>query len=59
MLNKKIFSKRPYEKIGSSELVMAVKKNQLYKVQSHLKKNRFLVYDYDYYNMVPKTKIIW
>ncbi|CAD8203156.1 unnamed protein product [Paramecium octaurelia] len=51
MLQKQIFSKKPYQKLYSQEFIHAVKLNQLEKVRQYLDKNQYLVFDFDFFNM--------
>ncbi|CAD8197722.1 unnamed protein product [Paramecium pentaurelia] len=51
MVQKQIFSKRPYQKPFSQEFIHAVKLNQLEKVHQYLEKNKYLVFDFDFFNM--------
>lgn len=43
-----MFSKTPYEKENSHELIMAVKLGDIKAVTKYLKVNRYLVYDFDH-----------
>ncbi|CAD8111520.1 unnamed protein product [Paramecium sonneborni] len=56
MLQKQIFSKKPYQKPNSQEFIHAVKLNQLEKVKQYLDKNKYIVFDFDYFNM---TALHW
>ncbi|CAK59218.1 unnamed protein product (macronuclear) [Paramecium tetraurelia] len=51
MVQKQIFSKKPYQKPFSQEFIHAVKLNQLEKVHQYLEKNKYLVFDFDFFNM--------
>ncbi|CAD8192657.1 unnamed protein product [Paramecium pentaurelia] len=51
MLQKQIFSKKPYQKPYSQEFIHAVKLNQLEKVRQYLEKNQYLVFEFDFFNM--------
>lgn len=52
----KIFSKKPYEKLFSKELLYSTKKNQCMEVERLLLLNPYLVFDFDFYNM---TALHW
>ncbi|CAD8179115.1 unnamed protein product [Paramecium pentaurelia] len=56
MLQKQIFSKKPYQKPNSKEFIHAVKLNQLEKVKQYLEKNKYIIFDFDYFNM---TALHW
>jgi len=43
-----VFSKKPFEKIFSYELITATKHNDIIKCTDLLQKNKFIVYDFDY-----------
>ncbi|CAD8119429.1 unnamed protein product [Paramecium sonneborni] len=51
MVQKQIFSKKPYQKPYSQEFIHAVKLNQIEKVHQYLEKNQYLVFDFDFFNM--------
>lgn len=48
MSNKKIFSRQPYEKPNSYQLIKAVKAGDARTVKKLLETNRYLVFDYDH-----------
>lgn len=50
-MKNKVFSKKPYEKPLSKELIHATKKNGFEEVKNLLLINPYLVFDFDYYNM--------
>ncbi|CAD8202440.1 unnamed protein product [Paramecium octaurelia] len=56
LLQKQIFSKKPYQKPNSQEFIHSVKLNQLDKVRQYLEKNKYIVFDFDYFNM---TALHW
>ncbi|CAK58172.1 unnamed protein product (macronuclear) [Paramecium tetraurelia] len=56
MLQKQIFSKKPYQKPNSQEFIHAVKLNQLDKVKQYIEKNKYIIFDFDYFNM---TALHW
>ena len=56
VLKHRVFSKKPYEKQGSRELIHAAKKNIIEEVEFLLKQNPYLVFDFDFYNM---TALHW
>lgn len=51
VMKHKIFSKKPYEKPLSKELIHAAKKNNVEELRNLLEMNPYLVFDFDYYNM--------
>ncbi|TNV70647.1 hypothetical protein FGO68_gene6482 [Halteria grandinella] len=51
MIENKVFSKKPYQRPLSNDFIHAVKLNQMEKVTILLEKNRYLVFDFDFYNM--------
>ena len=51
MIENKVFSKKPYQRPLSNDFIHAVKLNQMEKVNLLLEKNRYLVFDFDFYNM--------
>ena len=52
----KVFSKNPFEKEGSYELIEAAKFGEINKLLKLLKENKNLVYDFDYIGM---TALHW
>ena len=49
---RKVLSTKPFEKLGSYEFIHAAKQGNLEKIEEMLKKNRFLVYDFDYVSRI-------
>lgn len=56
MIENKVFSKKPYQRKMSNEFIHAVKLNQMDRVNELLEYNRYLVFDFDFYNM---TALHW
>ncbi|CAD8094367.1 unnamed protein product [Paramecium sonneborni] len=56
MIENKVFSKKPYQRKMSNEFIHAVKLNQKDRVNELLEQNRYLVFDFDFYNM---TALHW
>ncbi|CAD8136425.1 unnamed protein product [Paramecium octaurelia] len=56
VMEHKIFSKKPYEKINSKEFIHAAKQNKKEDIENYLQINPYLVFDYDFYNM---TALHW
>jgi hypothetical protein len=52
LLDFNIFSRRPYEKPFSKEFIHAAKVNHFDQMKQFIKKNKYLIYSFDYYNMV-------
>lgn len=47
-MNNKVFSRMPYEKEGSKEMMIALKTGVYTDVKDYLIRNKYLVYDFDH-----------
>ena len=58
-----VFSKKPFEKLLSYELITAVKHNDMTSCIELLQKNKYIVYDFDYVSFsdksFKKTYLFW